>query len=240
MARPKTRTPIWKSIAATLTAEVAEGHYAPGEKLPTEANLALRFGVNRHTVRHAISAMAEDGLVRSRRGAGVFVSQAPTDYPIGRRVRFHQNLTAAGRSPAKVILALQTRTAGPRERKALQLDQDSEVHVFEGLSLADGQPIALFRSVFPAARFPGLLGDLEEKTSVTAALKRGGVPDYTRSSTRLTAKQATATQALHLRINEGAPILRSVGINSDLHGVPIEYGHTWFAGDRVTLTIADP
>ena len=61
--------------------------------------------------------------------------------------------------------------------------------------------------------------------------------DYTRASTRLTAKLANATQALHLRLTEGAPILRSAGINVDPEGVPVEYGVTWFAGDRVTLTL---
>ncbi|MEO0914084.1 MAG: GntR family transcriptional regulator, partial [Pseudomonadota bacterium] len=101
------RTPIWKSIADTLTTEIAEGQYGPGAKLPTEASLAHRFGVNRHTVRHALSSMAEEGLVLSRRGAGVFVAQNPTDYPIGRRVRFHQNLAAAGRVAAKEILMME-------------------------------------------------------------------------------------------------------------------------------------
>ena len=233
------RTPIWKSIAATLTAEIAEAHYAPGEKLPTEASLAARFGVNRHTVRHALASLSESGLIHTRRGAGAFVAQTPADYPIGRRVRFHQNLTAAGRVPAKEVLTLQTRAAGPREREALELAEGEDVHVYEGLSLADGQPIALFRSVFPATRFPTLLSGLNETNSVTAALQGAGVADYTRVSTRLTAKQATATQALHLRINEGAPVLRTVAINADLDGKRIEYGHTWFAGDRVTLTIGD-
>lgn len=232
------RTPIWKSIAETLRTEIAQAHYAPGEKLPTEARLATRFGVNRHTVRHALSALAEDGLVHARRGSGVFVTYTPTEYPIGRRVRFHQNLTAAGRIPAKEILTLQTRTAGPSEQNALGLEPAEEVHVYEGLSLADEQPIAIFRSVFPAARFPNLLKDLSATKSVTAALDRAGVSDYTRQSTRLTAKQATATQALHLRIAEGSPILRTVSINTDLDGEAIEYGHTWFAGDRVTLTVS--
>ncbi|MDA8746970.1 phosphonate metabolism transcriptional regulator PhnF [Litoreibacter sp.] len=233
------RTPIWKSIASALTAEIAEAHYRPGQKLPTEAQLAKRFGVNRHTVRHALASMAENGLVYARRGAGVFVAHRPTEYPIGRRVRFHQNLTAAGRVPAKTVLALQTRAAGPRECDALDLSAGDRVHVFEGLSLSDAQPIALFRSVFPADRFPDLLRDLEQLTSVTAALKRADTADYIRVSTRFTAKQANATQALHLQISEGAPILRTVSINTDPGGAPIEYGHTWFAGDRVTLTVTD-
>jgi GntR family phosphonate transport system transcriptional regulator len=233
------RTPIWKAIADTLRRDIAEGHYARGGKLPTEAILTARFGVNRHTVRHALKALATEGLVYARRGAGVFVASTPTDYPIGRRVRFHQNLTAAGRDPAKDILLLETRPGNARECEALGLVEATPVHAYEGLSLADGQPIAVFRSVFPAGRFPRLPEDLLETRSVTEALTRAGVRDYTRASTRLNACLATATQALHLRISEGAPVLRSVGINVDAGGVPVEYGRTWFAGDRVTLTLTE-
>ena len=104
-----TRKPIWSAIADTLTAEIGAGHYRPGDKLPTEAALSARFGVNRHTVRHALASLAEAGLVHSRRGAGVFVAQRPTDYPLGRRVRFHQNVLAAGQTPSRRITREETR-----------------------------------------------------------------------------------------------------------------------------------
>lgn len=233
------RTPIWKAIAASLRSDIAEGLYRSGDRLPTEAVLAARFGVNRHTVRHAIAALAQDGVVHTRRGAGVFVTTAPTDYPIGRRVRFHQNLQAAGRTPAKKVLLLETRLAHPAEAEALMLTQDAQVHVYEGLSLAEDRPIALFRSVFPANRFPDLLVHLGQDPSVTAALGHYGIADYTRASTRVNAKLATATQALHLQITEHAPILRTISVNIDYYGTPIEAGRTWFAGDKVTLTLAD-
>jgi len=231
-----TRTPIWKSIASALINDISKAIYSPGDKLPTEAELASRFGVNRHTVRRALKAMAEDDRVMSRRGSGVFVSQIPTEYPIGRRVRFHQNLAAAGRLPGKQILTLETRKADQRETEALQLTGET-VHVYQGLSLANGQPIAVFRSVFPAERFPRILESLEQTRSVTKALHAQGLTDYTRSHTSLTAKSASATIALHLRLREGAPVLRSVGVNIDNDGSPVEYGKTWLAGDRVTLTV---
>jgi GntR family transcriptional regulator, phosphonate transport system regulatory protein len=214
------RTPIWKSIAGTLADEIARGHWAVGERLPTEAELSTRFGVNRHTVRRSLAALGDEGVVHSRRGSGVFVAGKPTEYPLGRRVRFHQNLRAAGRLPGKEILAIATRAADAEEAEALDLLPGVEVHAYEGLSLADGQPIATFRSVFPAARFPDMPRHLFEERSVTAALARGGVPDYTRASTRLTAVAATATQALHLSLPEGAPLLRSVSINVDGEGAP--------------------
>ena len=232
------RTAIWTSIRDALSAEIAQGHYTPGDKLPTEAALAARFGVNRHTVRRALAALGAAGLTHARRGAGVFVAARPADYPIGRRVRFHRNLAEAGRAPERRLLRRETRTADAREAAALHLREGAQVHVIEGISLADGAPLALFRSLFPAARFPGLLDRLGRIASVTEALRAEGVRDYTRAETRITAKAATATQALHLRLPEGAPLLRTVAVNVDAQGMPVEFGHTWFAGDRITLTVA--
>lgn len=236
---PAQRTPIWRSIAANLINDISQGRYRPGDKLPTEAELSKRFGVNRHTVRHALKSMAETGLVHARRGAGVFVAQVPTDYAIGKRVRFHRNLQQAGRLPGKQVLHLETCKANQEEMGALGLTEGSEVHVYEGLSLADGQPIATFRSVFPALRFPDFAADLDRLRSVTAAFEAHGVTDYTRAWTRVSAQRADATQALHMQIVEGDPVLRTVAVNVDNSQQPIEYGISWFAGDRITLTLSE-
>lgn len=231
------RTPVWKSIAATIEDEIAKGHYAAGDKLPTEAALAARFGVNRHTVRHALSDMAERGVVRSRRGSGVFVEAEPTDYPIGRRVRFHQNIRASGRLPQKTVLRIERRGADLSEAKALEIGHGAPVVVYEGLSFSGEQPIAHFISVFPEAPVPDLAATLEDVSSVTEALKLNGIADYVRAETRISVDHASPTQALHLRIGSGDAVLRSVGVNKTAEGMPIEYGTTWFAGDKVTLTV---
>jgi GntR family phosphonate transport system transcriptional regulator len=233
-----TRDPIWKTIAETLAAEIAQGLYAPGVKLPTEAELARRFGVNRHTVRRALADLAERGLVLSRRGAGVFVQAAPTEYPLGRRVRFHQAVSASGRTPDRRRLRLETRPASAPEAEALGLEAGAPVVVYEGISLSDGQPLALFESVFPAERLPGLPEALEEESSVTRALAACGVEDYLRAETRLSAHLADAVQARHLQLKPGAPLLRSVALNTDPAGRPVERGTTWFAGERISLVVA--
>lgn len=233
------KDPLWSAIAATLTAEIGSGHYRPGDRLPTEAALATRFGVNRHTVRHALAALAERGLVRSRQGAGVFVEQRPTDYPLGRRVRFHQNVLAAGQTPSRRISRTETRPCDAEEARALRLHPGDAVHVVEGVSLADGQPIAAFRSVFPASRFPDLLAVIRETGSITRSLAASGLTDYTRAETRLTAQLADPVLAVALAVRSGAPVLRTVAVNVDPAGGPVEHGLTWFAGERVTLTVAD-
>jgi GntR family transcriptional regulator, phosphonate transport system regulatory protein len=231
------RPALWTSIRDQLGDEIARGHYAPGERLPTEAQLAARFGVNRHTVRRALAELADSGTVHARRGAGVFVQHRQMPYPIGKRVRFHQNLAAAGRVPEKRTLMLQTRAASPQEAEALKLAEGGRVHVYEGLSFSDEVPIALFRSVFPADRLPHMIEALRETGSVTAAFAAQGIDDYTRARTEITAKPADATLAAQLRLSPGAPILRSVGVNVDAGGAALEYGRTWCAGDRVTLTL---
>jgi GntR family transcriptional regulator, phosphonate transport system regulatory protein len=230
---------IWAAIAASLSEEIVAGHYHPGDRLPTEAALAARFGVNRHTVRHALAALAERGLVHSRQGAGAFVAQKPTDYPLGRRVRFHQNVLAAGQTPSRQISRSETRACDAEEARGLRLKVGEPLLVVEGVSLADGQPIAAFRSIFPAARFPGLLEEVRKTGSITQALATLGLTDYTRAETRLTAQLADPVLALALGVRAGAPVMRTVAVNVDPKGVPVELGTTWFAGERVTLTVAD-
>jgi GntR family phosphonate transport system transcriptional regulator len=236
-ARTSEKPTLWRAIAAELRTEIAAGCYAPGAKLPTEAALAARFGVNRHTVRQALADLVEGGLIRTRRGAGAFAAQRPADYPIGPKVRFHQNLRAAGRIPDRRILSVETRLAAPDEAAALGLPPGATVHACEGVSLADGAPLAVFRTVFPADALPDLPAALRDERSITRALARCGVADYTRVSTRLTAQAATPTQALHLNLKPGDPVLQSVGVNVDPAGRPVEFGTAWFAGDRVTLTL---
>lgn len=230
--------PLWRQIAQTLTAEVAA--LQPGDRLPTEARLAARFGVNRHTVRRALAALAEAGLVHARRGAGVRVTGRPTEYPIARRTRFHAALAATGRLAGRRVLSVDTAPGTTEDCAMLGLSKGARLVRAEGLTLSDGVVIAHFRSVFP--ELPGLAGALAAALSagegVTRALAACGIADYTRAWTRLTAVAADGLLAGHLELRRGEPVMRSVSLNHDPQGRPLEYGITHFAGARVTLTVA--
>lgn len=229
---------LWQSIADTLRAEISRGIWRPGNQLPPEAELAARFGVNRHTLRRATQSLAEEGLLYSRRGAGVFIAAAPVEYRLGERVRFHRNIELAGRVPGRRIDSAITRSSDATEAERLGLPPGAQVHAVEGISTVDHRPVALFRSVFPAALLPGFPAALSESGSITRALATCGIADYTRASTRIQAAIADEAQAAKLQVDPAAALLRTESVNvSDSR--PIERGLVWWAGERVTLSL-DP
>ena len=97
---------LWRQIDRTLSREIAEGSWRPGEKLPTEQALAVRFGVNRHTIRQAIQAMVQRGLLRVEQGRGTFVQEGVIDYVVGRRTRFTENMLRNRRYPSNEVLQI--------------------------------------------------------------------------------------------------------------------------------------
>jgi GntR family transcriptional regulator len=65
--------PLYRRVVDALRRDIADGRYAVGDRLPTEDELCRGFGVSRHTVREALRALRDDGLVASRQGAGTTV-----------------------------------------------------------------------------------------------------------------------------------------------------------------------
>ncbi len=233
-----TLEPVWAHIRQALADDLAAGRYAPGARLPSGAELARRFGVNRHTVRRALAALREEGAIHVRQGAGATVTETPVQYRLGQRTRFRHNLAAAGRSGGHRFLRIETLPAEPHEAEALGLPPGAPVHLVESVGEADGIPISYGSSRFPADRLPGLADALKERGSITAALAAEGVADYQRLWTRLSAERAPVLIARHLRMQPGAPLLHSVALNVDSEGRPIEHGNAWFCADRVQLVVA--
>jgi GntR family phosphonate transport system transcriptional regulator len=227
--------PLWSQIARILRQELSA--LPPGARLPTESQLATRFGVNRHTVRHALASLTDEGLILTRRGAGTFTTMRPVDYPLTRRPRFHAALNATGRAPGRRILSMQTLAADPETAAALDLPAGAPILRLEGLSLSEGVVIGHFRSSFPLDRLPDLPAALSQTASITDALAACGITDYARDWTRISARRADGLLAGHLKLAEGEALLRSESLNRDDRGQPVEHAITHFAGGRITLTI---
>jgi GntR family transcriptional repressor for pyruvate dehydrogenase complex len=91
-------------LASDVIDRIAREEIAPGERLPTEAEIAVQYGVSRTVVREAISRLRADGLVTARPGAGTFV--APSGWNRSFRID-----PAAGGAPSPVLHVLELRIA---------------------------------------------------------------------------------------------------------------------------------
>jgi len=227
----------WRQIADALTAEIATGLYAAGQQLPSETALAARFAVNRHTVRRALAALAEGGLVRASQGRGTFVEEAPLAYPIGPRTRFSEIVAGAGREAWGDLLAAAAVPAGAEQAEALVLAPDAPVLELLTVHRADDTPLSTALTWLPLPRFSGFAEAYAARGSITRAFAACGVDDYTRLSTRIRARPADAQEAERLDIAPGRVVMVVSSVNIDPAGVPIQANRTLFAADRVELVI---
>lgn len=81
---PDDPRPPYQQVANGLRAAILTRKFAPGEKLPSQAELATRYGVARMTVQQSLRILRDEGLIVSRQGSGVFVKER-TERPVGLR-----------------------------------------------------------------------------------------------------------------------------------------------------------
>jgi GntR family transcriptional regulator len=68
--------PKYRQLLQLLRQQILSGELAPGARLPTEEELALRYGLSRGTVRKAVEQLSAEGLVYAEQGSGTYVSAA--------------------------------------------------------------------------------------------------------------------------------------------------------------------
>ena len=228
---------LWRQIAAELERGIGDGTLAPGSRLPTEAVLAARHGVNRHTVRRAVESLAARGLVRVEQGRGSFVAEDVVDYPLGPRTRFSEVIRAQNREPEGRVLRVAEIPAEAAVAEALRLRPGDPVLAVERLGLADGRPVVLGLHHFVLPRLAGLAAALEGHGSITRAFTALGITDYRRAWTRLTARLPTPEEAALLQQARARPVMLAEALSTDPEGHPIDYTLSRYAAARVQIII---
>jgi GntR family transcriptional regulator, phosphonate transport system regulatory protein len=228
---------LWRRIADEIEQSIARGVFKPGGKLPGEMEIAARFAVNRHTVRRAIAALAERGVVRAERGSGTYIEARPLAYPIRRRTRFSEIVGEAGRAASGRLIASATEPVDADVARRLGIEAGAPVVRLETLSHADRVPLCMATTWLSARRFPDAARVYSASRSMTRMLAHFGVRDYARRRTDVTAAIADAADADGLKIALGRPLLVVDKVDVDENGVPVLVSRTRFAADRVALVV---
>ncbi len=229
---------LWRQIADRIRTAIAGGDYDDTGKVPPEMVLAAQFGVNRHTVRSALAALAQEGIVQAVQGRGTLILRKERlNFPISRRTRFNQGIGDQAREKEGILLASSEEVAGADLAARLQLPLGSRLIRLETLRKADRRPVSRATAWFPADRFAGMVDAYRDSGSITAAFAAVGLPDYIRASTEITAVHADNDDRASLELSPGAIVLVTRALNVDPDGVPVQYAVSRFPADAVQFTI---
>jgi GntR family transcriptional regulator, phosphonate transport system regulatory protein len=226
----------WRQISDALLADIDRGQLAKGDRIPSELELATRFGVNRHTVRRALAHLQQQGLVRSVQGKGSFVETGRVVQPIADRAspaRQRESLPKAGKE-IRGDLVFASHAAAP-DWVADALDIEAGAHVLElhnSRSYA-GRIVSLGCTWLPLPRFVGLDTLFARKASLLKCLHRFGVEDCRRISTRILCESATSDEASTFELPPGDPLLVLITLNTDQSGHAVQLSRCVFPASRV-------
>jgi GntR family transcriptional regulator len=224
--------PLHHQVYLDLRAALDAAEWRPGDRLPTERELAERYGCSLITVRRALTELAREQRLERTRGRGTFVLRPRIDRDLAGTMSFTEEMQTRGLDPATRLVSARAESAPEQVAEALSLEIGAPTLYLERLRIAGGEPLLLEEVHLPADRFPGLLASDLEKNSLYDLLTE-------RYATRITRLRETLEPVLlpvrEARLLERPPrslALRIEGIAFAADGTPVEFGRTYVRGDR--------
>jgi len=231
------RRSLRHSLAQELRARIRAGEWRPGERMPSEPELARRRTVSRSSMRAAIAMLEEDGYVSRRHGSGTYVTHRPTlPNDLGRNFGVSSLIASTGLQPGTV-----------EERSGAV---PAPAAVAEALGVAEGEPVSSLRRVrtaggrrvvdatdwcriedLPPDDLPGIGGG-----SVYAALAaRGLAVDH--GVAHLTPWNADGDVAGRLGVPSGTLLLIIDQVDRTADGVAVLVSREHHLADAFTFTL---
>ena len=224
-ARPRKRL-RYEEMISFIENLVADGNLAPGDLLPTQAELAEMAGVSLITVRRALEELERAGRVRRHQGVGTFLAKPRIISEPGRSGGLLSTLRQSQEDTPRIgtrLLKLVRGGPSPALRDALRLGPDDAVWQISRQRLVDGEPKILETAVIPVALAPTLDLHKEELTGSLYQLlaDRYGLADHAEEQ-YLEVSAADADERRLLRLPARSQVVRLRGLSADAGGVPFD------------------
>jgi GntR family transcriptional regulator len=213
---------------------VESGAYQPGERLPSEANLAAQLGISRPTLREALLNLEREGIVVRRHGVGTFVAPGYGRRLEGGLERLESILELAGRRGLQVelgALQVQEEPADPEIAERLGVAPGTTVTGVRRVILVNGAPVAYLWDVALTSVLSSAEVDKTFNGSVLDLLRSKQDRRVVRAIADIVALNAGATLARRLGIKAGRAVLLIEELLFDEVGTPIEFSRNFFVPD---------
>ena len=216
--------PLYTEVKNRLMRGLVAGEWKAGQPIPSEGQLADRYGVSVGTVRRAVDELVAEKIVQRRQGSGTYVAAHTED----RQLYYFFHIVGRNQGkepPTHELLSFRSIRADPEAAARLQINRGDRVYRVHNVLKLSGRPVVFDEITLPAASFPDLT-----KTLFTARAgtiyglyqARYGI-NVIRISERLSAARATARQAAELAMREGDPALVIQRVAYTYHDIPVEY-----------------
>ncbi|MEW9921560.1 GntR family transcriptional regulator [Marimonas sp. MJW-29] len=211
-------------VYLSLRDQITGGSLSDGDSLPGEQRLAETFGVSRVTVRRALDALADDGLIERRAGSGTRVrgGSAP-DKPVAMNfTTLMPQLVEMGHSTTARLLSFSYGPAPDFVARAMDLAADEDVQIATRVRSADGTPFSHLTTYVPADIARNYSEDDLASQPLFALLERSGVK-IEEAHQSVSATLAGPEVAEALGIATGSALLSLRRVVRDVNGKGVEY-----------------
>lgn len=230
-------TPLYLQLQARLRTLIRTGDLPGGVALPSERALGEWLDMSRMTVRRAVQALVEEGLLERRHGSGTYVRPERVRQAIDRVLGFADEMRLLGKESGSRLVAFSRIPAPLQVARALRIDESTEVSRVVRLREADGLPLALQTAFLPPRFEPFTLEQLLANGSLytTFSTVYGVSPSSAHQT--VTARLASEEEARLLKIDVRSPVLATERTTVDADDNVLEHVCSAYRGDAYQLEL---
>jgi GntR family transcriptional regulator len=229
------RRSLRHSLAQELRARIRAGEWLPGERIPSEPDLAASTNVSRSSMRAAITMLEEEGYVSRRHGSGTYVTHRPAlPNELGTNFGVSQLIASDGLEPGTVDEISGVEPAPAVVAEALDVEPGTLVSVLRRVRTADGRRVVDVTDWALTEHLPP--EDLPEVRSIYAALaERGLTVDH--GVAHLTPRNADGEIAERLAVPSGTLLLTIDQVDRTAEGIAVLVSREHHLADAFTFTL---
>lgn len=212
---------LHRQLSQQLRQAIGAGQYRPGDRLPTEPELAAKHRVSRITARQAVMQLVRDGLVVRRQGKGSFVAEPPVHHDLVDLRGIYDELVARGVNPSTELLDYGESVPPANVAERLRSGARSVLH-YQRLYLRRGEPFAVSWA-YLAPKVPRLSRELVDAHTTYHLFESFMHIKISHADLSVRARAPSAELRKLLRLRAHAPVIALERVSYTADGTPVEF-----------------
>lgn len=229
--------PLYYQLETILRKRILSGEFPPDVPLPSEESLGKEYEVSRITVRRALSALEQEGIISRKRGKGTFVSEKPRSLDSPRLSGFIEDIISMGIKTKTRVVDISWVEAPENVKERLNIKKQDKMLRIEKIRLIKGSSFSHVFDYLPPDIGQNIPSDkLTEKPLLMILEDDLDI----RADTAIQTVEATiadAQVATLLGIRVGEPLLKVERTVFDVKEKPVEYVSVLYRADKYFYTV---